>query len=438
VLALLMLVGTGVGLYVYALVQWQAAQAAVNANQLDEAQRSLDICLFLWPRSIPVHLLAARASRLRGDFEGAEAHLNRCLKLNHGATEAIQLEFLLLRAQGGEVDDVVSDLFALYVDRNSPESPVILETLSRAYIVTLRYGPAFACLSRWSELAPDSAEPLRWRGWILERLSDQEGAMKEYKRALELDPDLVPARLRLAEMYLERSDPLTALPHLERLNRQYPDRADIMARLGQCRFLQGESREARRLLEAAAEQLPKDSVVLLNLAKLEVQEDQPAKAEEWLRRALQVDPTDTEAEFRLAGVLRAQGRSEEANAMLARHDKDRETLKRVGLTLRQDADNPSHDPAALTEVGVLFLPSNERIGRYWLNRALQLDANYQPAHQALADYYDRKGDLERASAHRRQLKPGQNPTNPDPQGGKSDNRNPKSEKNTKEEIRNPK
>src|SRR5262249_19059582 len=71
VLALLVLAGTGVGLYAYALQEWQAAQAAVKSAELEEAQRRLDHCLWVWPRSVPVHLLAGRAARLRGDFDEA-------------------------------------------------------------------------------------------------------------------------------------------------------------------------------------------------------------------------------------------------------------------------------------------------------------------------------------------------------------------------------
>jgi tetratricopeptide (TPR) repeat protein len=400
----LALAGVGGGLYAYALHQWHAAQAAVKAGRLAEAQRSLDFCLLIWPRSVPVHILAARAARLRGDFDGAEAHLNRCLKLQHGATEAIQLEFLLMRVQAGEEDEVASELL-LYVDDNSPESPLILETLARAYMHNLRYGPAFASLSRWIAVAPDSAEPLRWRGWVLERLNDHEGALKDYKRALELDPDLVPVRLRLAEILLERSNPLEALPHLELLHRQFPDRPDVLARLGQCRFLQGEAEEARRLLEAAVEQIPNDSAVLLHLAKLEMQENHPAPAERWLRRALKVDPTDTEAQFTLVASLQAQGRWDEAKAALEQYQKDTALLKRIGRALQEEAEHPSTDPGTLFELGDVFLRTNAHVGLYWLHRALQHDPEHQPTHKALAEYYESKGEPEKAAVHRRHLKP---------------------------------
>jgi type IV pilus assembly protein PilF len=268
----------------------------------------------------------------------------------------------------------------------------------------LRFGPAFACISRWIEAEPDSAEPIRWRAAVLERLNDNEGAMKDYRRALELDPDLTSVRLRLAEMLLERSDPDEALVHLEPLQRQYPDRPDIQARMGQCRFLQNHLEEARHLLESAVDKLPDDSVLLLTLARLEHQDGHPVEAEKWARRALKVDPTDAEAEFTLAASLQAQDRWDEAKAALEQFRNDTALLKRVAYVLQQDAENPSADPVAFAEVGAVFLPSNEQVGIYWLNRALQRDPGCQAAHKALAEHYERKGDLDKAAFHRRQLK----------------------------------
>src|SRR5205085_4929 len=132
---------------------------------------------------------------------------------------------------------------------------------------------------RWIQEDPDAAEPLHWRGWVLERVNDSKSALKDYLRALELDPDLASVRLRVAEMYLEDNNPVEALPHLERLRREAPDRADVLARLGQCRFLQGDLAAARRLLEAAREKLPDDAPLLIHLAKLDLEEDRPARAE---------------------------------------------------------------------------------------------------------------------------------------------------------------
>src|SRR5262245_54786941 len=102
------LVGIGGGGYLYAIHQWHAAQRALEENRIDEASARLRICLLVWPRSVPVHILAARAARSKGNFEEAEAHLGRCLKLKHKATDEIEVEFLLMRVQRGEEDQLAS------------------------------------------------------------------------------------------------------------------------------------------------------------------------------------------------------------------------------------------------------------------------------------------------------------------------------------------
>ena len=149
--------------------------------------------------------------------------------------------------------------------------------------------------------------------------------------------------------------------------------------------------------------MPNDPDVLLHLAKLDLQDNDPARAERWLRRALKVDPTDTEAQFTLAASLQAQGRWKESRAVLEQHRKDTATLKRVARLLQQEAENPNADADALAEVGALFLRTNARAGRYWLNRALARDPGNQRAHKALAEYYEGKGEPEKAAAHRARL-----------------------------------
>jgi Tfp pilus assembly protein PilF len=40
---------------------------------------------------------------------------------------------------------------------------------------------------------------------------------------------------------------------------------------------------------------------------------------------------------------------------------------------------------------------------YWLNQALERSERYQPAHKALAEYFEKKGAKDQAAAHRRFL-----------------------------------
>jgi tetratricopeptide (TPR) repeat protein len=403
ILTIGILLGAGAGLYGYALRQWQAAQTAIKNGRPAQAQEKLPLCLFVWPRSVRVHLLAARAARMRGDFQDAEAHLNRCLELQRGEKADIQLEFLLMRAQAGQEDAVRDDLLA-YVENKHPDTPLILESLARAYMHSFQYAPALFILNRWIREEPDAAKAYYWRGWVMEMNLEHQQAAEDYHKALELDPDLVEVRIRVAEMALERNDAEEALPLLERLCREYPDRADVSARLGQCRFLQGRDQEARVLLEGALEKMPNDPALLLHLAKLELNAAKPAEAEKWLRRALEVNPYDLEARYILVTSLEGQDRRDEAKAALSEHREQKRLLERANKLLRDEVARSPNDPKVAYEVGDIFLHiGQERLGVYWLSQALKLDDSYKPAHQALADYYESKDDHDAAARHRRWL-----------------------------------
>jgi tetratricopeptide (TPR) repeat protein len=397
--------GTGALFYGYALHRWHAARTALESGRQDEARIDLAFCLAVWPGSSEVHLLAARAARLAGDVPAAQSHLKQCLKLRHGSNEDAQLEFLLLRAQTGEEEEVAPELFWL-VENRHPQTPLILETVARAYIRRVRYVAAEACLSRWIELTPETAKAYHWRGWVREHLDNPKEARADYQKVLELDPDVAEVRLRVAELLLEDNQPGRALPHLEKLTRSAPDglRAKVRARLGQCRLLQGDSPAARQLLEAAVEQLADDVPLLLHLGKLELQEDRPARAESWLRRAWKVDPMDTEVQFNLACSLEHQLRWEEAAVFLKHYADQMAVLQRTKELLKDPSRASGKEPVASTEVGVMLLKMGyERQGLKWLEQALLRDPNYQPAHRTLAEFYAQKGDTQRAAAHRARL-----------------------------------
>jgi tetratricopeptide (TPR) repeat protein len=396
--------------WAYARHQWRAAREALATDRAQEARDRLTLPLFVWRWDADVHVLAARAARMSGDLPAAEAHLKQALKVAGRATEWVQLEFLLLRVQTGEVDEVAPDLIAV-VEKGHPEAPLILSTLAVAYMHNLRYMRADACLTRWIQLDPNSAKAYQYRGWVLERLNRRREAMADYRKALELDQDLVPVRVQVAELLLEDHQPQEALPHLERLYRQVPDHPLVQSRLGMCRFLRGEFAEARRLMEAAVVQLPRDPSLLIYLAKLDLQEGRTADAERRLRAVVRADPSDTEAYYALAGVLQAQGRSDEARETLKECEKAKVVLDRMHKLLREVMDSPAATASDCAELGELLLGANqEDRGVFWLYEALDRDPENQQAHRALAAYYERKGDADRAATHRRRVRQPEAPT----------------------------
>jgi tetratricopeptide (TPR) repeat protein len=402
-------VAAAVAAWAYARHQWQAAREAVAAERPQDARARLALPLIVWRWDPAVHVLAARAARLSGDLPAAEAHLKQSLQLAGGATEAVQLEFLLLRVQTGEVDQVAPPLIDA-ADKGHPEAPLILSTLAVAYMSNLRYRAAFACLSRWIELQPEAAKAYQFRGWVLERMNKPKDATADYQKALELDPELFPVRLQMAEMLLEDNQPQEALPHLEKLYRQDPDHPLVQARFGLCRFMQGEGKEARRLMEAAVVHLPNDPPLQIHLARLDLQEGRPAEAERRLRAVVQADPSDSEALYTLFVAVGAQERPDEAREILKAHEHAKVVLDRTNKLLREVVDSPAARVADYAELGELLLGiKQENRGLYWLYEALERDPEYQHAHRVLASYYERNGEAHKAEAHRRQ---GRQPEHP--------------------------
>jgi predicted Zn-dependent protease len=290
------------------------------------------------------------------------------------------------------------------VESNAADTPRILETLSRAYMRRLRLKPALACLNRWVELRPGAARAYHWRGWVLERLNHPRQARADYERALELDASLFPVRLRVAEMLLEDHRGAEARPHLERLRREAPGDPMVLARLGTCQLLLGRPKEARQLMEAAIVHLPDDYALQIDLAKLDVQEGRGAAAERMLRKVLRGSPAETEALHNLVAALQLQGRIDEALAAAKEYERYKALVERSNKLLQEVVDSPTAGADDYAETGrLLILRGNAQQGVYWLEQALARDPAHRAAHQALAEYYDKKGDREQGAAHRRWL-----------------------------------
>ena len=268
-----------------------------------------------------MHLLCARAARLKGDFGDAETLLNHCLELGTESREDIQIEFLLIRVQTGEADSVEQDLMA-FVENNHPESEMILDTLAEAYLTNHRYRAGVYYLDRWIEKFPQTPRPYFWRGWVAERLTDEKAALADYGKAVELAPHHINFRLRLAEYLLKRNNQCAeAFSHLQVLKELAPERGEVLMLLGYCYLTGGEGQKVRALVGSCPEETPGGSCSLTRLARLEKQEGRYPEGEKLLRRLAKLEPYDLEAEFQLSECLRLQYRKDEAAAMLRQYNK---------------------------------------------------------------------------------------------------------------------
>lgn len=404
VVGLLLLIGLGVGsagVWLWGRHHFRAAERALAEHRLPQARQHIQKCLQVWPDSFFAHFLAARAARRALHFKEAEHHLDQCKRLK-GKSDLLHRERLLLQVQKGEVDTHEA-YFRKLVEEDHPDSALILEAFTEGYLRLYRIPEADYCLWLWEQRQPDNLFIYLFRGWIKERIPNYQEAAAAYRRAVELNPDYDEARLRYANALLETNQVAEAIVHLEHLRRRQPGDPTVLTRLARCRNTMGDSTAARQLLEEVLAAFPGHPPALVLRGQIDLQEGRAEEAERVLRKCLDLAPYDREANYAYYLCLQQlPGKQAEAEAQRVRFQRIEADLKQMHEIVSQKMGAAPHDPALHYEVGLIHLRlGDEREGLTWLQRAVKLDPQYRPAHAALADYYRRVGNVQRAEEHGR-------------------------------------
>lgn len=396
--ALVVLVTLAVGVHLWGKWHYREGQKALERRDFAGAQQHFTQCLKVWPRSTAVTLLAARAARKAGDFEETERLLQRCSELG-GEDEPIILEKLLLHVQRGRLANVEPMLVGR-LRQGHPESVLILEVLTVAYLQTYQLASAQECLRRWLELEPDRLEAWQLRARTYHLLHNNGEALVSYRRILELDPDNDEARLEMAGQLAQGNNVEEGLAQFEYLRKKLGDTPAVLKGLACCRLLLHQPEEARQLLETVLAENPRDWRALAERGRLAQQFESMDQAEKWFRQAAAVAPYEKDVLYSLYQCLEQRGKTQEAQEVQAKLQRIETDLARIADLSRTIARTP-HDPDPRCEAGLILLRNGqEDEGLRWLASALEENPHHAPTHRALAAYYERKGNSQRAEEHR--------------------------------------
>jgi tetratricopeptide (TPR) repeat protein len=210
--------------------------------------------------------------------------------------------------------------------------------------------------------------------------NDAPTAAREFQEAIRLDPTRAPYYLDLAQLFLDHDTPEPAEIVLKNAVRRFPNQSELLRPLGIALYAQGKTQDA---LDAFLEAIDADPDAENTYASLQVllPDAQPRLAEVTarLRRFSDRHPESPIGPFLLA--LIEPSRSE---ALL-------------GAAIRAA---PNFWPAYF-ELHKLLKSREQWDGAAAaLAKTVELNPNYAPAHYALADYFNRKGDRARAAAER--------------------------------------
>jgi tetratricopeptide (TPR) repeat protein len=355
-------------------------------------------------------LRAAREARRAGRYDEAARHLESFRALG-GAREVARLEKALMQAQQGEVASVEKYLRGLLEKKDRPDASLILEALTRGYLENLQFVEAQATLKEWPETKPAGAQGFYLRGRALAELPsgvDNWGrrvvppeAIKDYHRALEVDPRHEAAGLALAEALLDTGKVEEAQALFRNLLRQSPDSPGGLLGLSRCLRGVGKLAEAQALLDKLLEKHPRHVDGLTERAQLDLDSGKVDSAVALVLKALKLRPHDRQANYTLTLCLRRLGRQQEAEQATTRFKQLEETSKRL-LELEKVVLKKPNDPVPRCEAGqVMMRLGEEREGLRWLMSAVRVDPRHRPAHKVLAEYYERIGKKDLAEKHHR-------------------------------------
>jgi tetratricopeptide (TPR) repeat protein len=390
-----------VGPHAWAWYQLRAGRSDLKRYRPEAALVHLRRCLRVWPNNSAAQLLASRAERQSGNLEEADRRLRSCQRLEGSPTEETVLEWALLRAASGDLRDYEQYLQG-QAQVSLERARLVWEALAEGYVIVYRILDAIACLDHWLAVDPDNLKALELRGLAYHRGKSAQKGADDLRKVVERDPTRSPTRWRLVLCLLDAASYDEALTHLEKIEQERPGDPEVLVRLARCHNMLDRGKQAREILDGVLESHPDHALGLRTRAQFALTDREPARAESWLRRAAKLWPDDYQTHWLLVQALQQQNKTEQANAMLKKAEEIKDRVERLSdLRSRKMSDQPL-EPSLHCEMGVLLIRGGYAdLGERWLKSALSLNPEYRPAHAALAEYYQSKGDAQRAEEHRR-------------------------------------
>ncbi len=240
-------------------------------------------------------------------------------------------------------------------------------------------------------------------GLLAEHVRDNPKAEKEYRLALDKDPNYVQAAWRLARLESGKNAPLEALAILKRFEKG-PQELAVKTFMAHCYQQAGELEQSRELFRQVADkgqeaslaayrvvdEVPERFLAASELGMLDVKLGNWEEAEHYLELALKVDSRDFVARNSYGQVLRRLGKHKEAEEVLARITEERREYDKITV-LRDQINQDQSNTAARIQMGrILYKYESERFGLFWIRSALAYDPKCKEAHEFLSTHYATK------------------------------------------------
>jgi tetratricopeptide (TPR) repeat protein len=206
-------------------------------------------------------------------------------------------------------------------------------------------------------------------------LRRDEEAIAAYRKAIELQPDLHPARLNLGLVLMRQKRSAEAVPVLEPSVKANPKEYAPVLALAEATFDAGGTAAAESHYRAALELNPKSAAAASGLGRALAKQGRLTDADPMYRKAAELDPTHKEALLELAGLYENAKQTKEAIALYKQFSDNPIARERLGELLLESGDAASAIPHLESAVAASTTAAN----RYALATAYVTQKEYAKA-----------------------------------------------------------
>ncbi|HZN03408.1 MAG TPA: alkaline phosphatase family protein, partial [Candidatus Polarisedimenticolia bacterium] len=312
------------------------ATLRLKAKDYARAEASIAEALKLSPEFVPALLLKAQVARERKDYATAIAMGKRVLDMQPEGERQSYTQMARVFAEAGRIEEGLAYFRAqVTAHPDIGEARAGLGTLllkagdnaaaERELLASLQIDPALGeplaelhtlyretakiptlegIVRKGLALNEQSVVHHNWMGLILEWNKDLPGAEREFRRAMELDPDYAPTMANLGAMYGRSQRLEEAVAILKRAVAKDEGNLEAWVNLGAAQGRLRHPKEAIAALETARGKGMKTTTLYNALALAYLQDGQRTKAVQYLNESLALDPNQQEARELLGAVQR--------------------------------------------------------------------------------------------------------------------------------------
>jgi tetratricopeptide (TPR) repeat protein len=349
----------------------QQGRQSLASGRLDQAEAAFAELAKLLPNVAEVYANLGAVYFEEGKFDAAIAALRHALHLKPSLTRIETLLAICLEESGRSAEalpgleagfhssaepqikrqcglELLRTYTALHRDADAVETALALNKLypddpEILYHTGRIYGNlAYLVMEKLHDKAPDSIWMLQARGEANESQGNFEAAIFAYNQVLQIEPARPGTHYRLGRVYLTRFEQLHDSTDRDQAADQFraelaidPGNGNAAYELAQIQYKLGNLQQARQQFESLIEQRPEFEQARVGLAGILIQNQKLGEAAIQLKRAIELDPNDEVAWYRLARALRLTGDQQGQKKALAEfqrlHALESSRLARAGI-----------------------------------------------------------------------------------------------------------